>query len=404
MFHFYLKQFKDDGTYEAEFTEITDSILGDGVGALLESLDNTEFDIGVYKNSNVNLKLDNRDGRFDDVGSTESIFRFRRSGSLVKITWEKGDSGAPICGIAIAGQSELSEEVDLFIGLINDKGADFNPVNDIVRLPVLGRLSIFDETDVPFSDIANGETISTIMKTILNQTKITDVLTFSAANINPGVDVVVDDVSSYENETVKPTLDELLLISNSVLYVSGNDIIVAPRTFEAASSFTFFGQDAISGAENIEKISKIKNGINQVFNLLKWDDTSISASDSTSVLNFGVRPKKFSVDSITNNANRQILLDNILSFFKDKKQELIIKTGLDYNSLDLTLLDRVTIDYPTVAFTTGAPIPKYGISVYGVAQYPKKLSNFTIDNVDYGILHKKIGLKDESIEFRLREI
>ena len=117
-----------------------------------------------------------------------------------------------------------------------------------------------------------------------------------------------------------------------------------------------------------------------------------------------MRQKVFKVDAITNNTSRQSLLDSILNFYKDKKQEFTIKTGVTYETIALFLLDRVTVDYPTVVFSNDNAIPIYGVAVYGTDVYPNRLSNFTIENIDYGILGRRINLKDESIEFNLREV
>jgi len=241
------------------------------------------------------------------------------------------------------------------------------------------------------------------MKALLNQTKITDLLTYADANILPGTDAVVDLVAEFENETVKSVFDTLLLVSNSVLYLDGDTIKVKNRNFAATSTHTFYGQASNDGIENIDKISKIKNGVARVINLLKWEDTGISSNDQTSGENFGIRKKDIKVDGITTNATRQTILDNIRDEFKDSKQEFELKTEMNYTTLLLAELDKVTVDYPPIPFTVEGNLALIDIAIIDVDQIAGIVSNFEINKVDYGIMGFKINMQTESITFSLRE-
>jgi hypothetical protein len=116
-FRVYLKQFDEDGNYLADFTEITRDVSN--LGSLSQQLDNTEYGIGVFRNSGFTLKMRNDEGLYSEADTLKSIFKFKRSDSIVKITWDFRDYDL-ITGFFYAGEEVLTEEVEIFRGLIAD--------------------------------------------------------------------------------------------------------------------------------------------------------------------------------------------------------------------------------------------------------------------------------------------
>lgn len=399
----YLNPFDDDGNYSG-YVEITDEVDLSSISKIESNLDNTDYDIGIYRNSNISLKVSNRDGHFSDVGGTRTYFHYKRSDSLIKITWEVEEDG-PFCGDAYTGSSWLSEETQMFVGLLNDESASMDVGDQYLTFSVLGRESLFQRCTVPAS-VTNADLISVAIYECLNQTIITDLLTVSQVNIVTDGDVVLDSVTDLANKTVKQALDELLFISNSVLYISGDTVYVSPRDATAAVQFHFYGQASNDGAENISDIKEIISGLRRTFNKIYWNGNATPTQDLDSVNKYGVRRKEISSTAITDSTKQNTLMAGILAEFKDPKMEFDLYTPLTYDTLALDLLDRIDIDYPTVYVPSGSGgLPICGVAVCGTAQLPGAYWQFEIDTTtNFKITGRSLDVKNSMFKFKCREI
>ena len=402
-FHVYIKPFNDDGTYQTDFIEVTKDVAS--LSNLKETIDADEYNTGIFKYGSFKIALNDINGRFSDVGGPTTIFRFRRSGSQIKITWSFGNDITE-CGIAICGDAYTNKEETIFEGLLNDETMITNIGDQKANFSVLTLDSILDSVETDFASISNGESVDTILFTILNQTEITTLLTVSAGNINSALNSNVDDVSGFENQTVRETIQELLGLSNSVLYISDRTIYVSDRTPTAAVQKTFYGQASDIGIENITNITGIRSGLNKVFNLITWEDTALSARDTSSISAYGVRKKQVKFDSITNGTTQQNILNNIRTEFGTIKQQLTLTSPMDYTTILLSILDRVAIDYPTTfKAVDGEALPILGQVVLGEFSLPFGEWSFTIDTTtNYKILERNLSIKNQQMIFKLKEI
>lgn len=405
-FRVYIKPFTEDGVYESDWTEVTEDIGESGFSDIRQVLDDDEYNVGVFKYADFNMQLRNEHGRYSDVGNDRSIFRYKRSDTLVKITWQEQEFDS-LAGMVTAGEfiSE-NEEITVFIGLLNDDASDTDIRDQVVSFKVLGRESKFTRVEVPFGSIANGDTVKAIMMDLLDQSEITDLLTVDAGNINPSENVVVDDVAEFENKTVKEVLDDLLEISGSVLYVKDDAIHVSSRAESAAVEAMFYGQASNNGIENIVDLTNVKTGANRMFNYWTWEDTNLISTDNDSVTRFGVKKKPIGFSSITNDTRRQQILDAYRDEFGQPKIEFTLLTNITPEMLALDLLDKVTVDYPTVFYAAeGSDIPIYGVSRYGEVKYPIGVWSLTISTVDsFKVMGKILKTKNRQIEFKFREV
>lgn len=402
----YIKPFDTLGDYVADWTEVTSDVVFEDLGDLSLDLDNVEYTLGVYRASSVALTLLNEFGTYSDVDVQQSMFRWRRAGSLVKFVWDIENDGN-YCGSAELGQAYLTDDTEkiLFTGLLDDSSLSLNLLDRKQKFQVLGLEAAFVRAKVPFSSLTGSDYISDIIYKCLNQTEITKALTVDAGNINPGLDQIPNSIAELENKTVREALDDLLLFSNSVLYISNSTVYVADRTAGLSVAYTFHGQASETARENFNSIENLKSGIARTFNFLTWQDTTLLSSDSTSIDHYGVLKKELSSDLFTNNTKRTNVLDAILAEFKDPKRELDLTAPLSYATFDLDLLNRVAIDYPTVYVTAGEDFPIIGIAVIGVAVLPKGLWSFTIDtDTNFKIIGKKLSLKKGVVTYKLREI
>jgi len=403
-FKVYIKPFTEAGAYQDEWLDVTEDVELQGVTAMKQSLDNNEYDIGVFKNSGVTLTLTNIAGKYSDVGEPGTIFNFRRSNSLVKITWQVMHYDL-IAGFFEAGNVALSEEVVAFEGLLDDTALKQEAEDQNLKFKVLGKESILGEVLVPFGSIANGDTFEELLFTLLNQTAITTLLTVDALNIECDTNVAVDAVASLENKTVREAINLILLYSNSVLYVVDDVIYVSPREATADVIKTFYGQGAIYGIENIIDLSDYRKGLNRVFNFVTWKDTTLVSSDVTSLDDYGVRKKEIDTPLITDTTKRQAILDAIKVEFRNPKREVILRAPIDYETIALNVLDKISIDYPNIAINDSADIPLWDLALWDSARYPFEVLPIAIEaSARFKILSKDIDPSNHEMIFYVREV
>ena len=400
----YINPFDDLGVYTG-YVEVTSDVTFDDVGAIAQQLDNTDFNLGVYRNSNFNVTFRNDRGTYSDVGNPQSIFHYTRANSLIKITWET-ETTNNLAGWMIAGQTWLSTETTVFVGLLNDDSLTMDLTDQAVQFTCMGRESVLGQMTVPSAALVGTPNISDIIKACLNQTALTDILTYSAANINVGTDAVVDTPVGYATKTVLETLDDLLLASNSVLYISGDTVFVSARIPTADVKATFYGQASKLGIENVQDILNIKSGTSRTFNFLTWQSNTTPVQNLFSVNKYGAKKFEFSIDSITNATVQAALMAAVLTEFGLPKQELDLIIPLSYSSLGLNLLDRVSIDYPTVYLPGDFALPILGVAILGSAVLPNALWAFTIDPTTspYKIIGKSLDPQNALMTLNLRLI
>jgi hypothetical protein len=402
----YIRPFDESGSYVATFSEITNDVTNQ-ISNLKESLDDTDLDIGIIRPSSFTIKLNNITGKYGEAGTAQSIFKHTRNNSIVRITWTLTDD-FPECGFITAGgnASFLSDEMTVFEGLVNDDSAKQDIDDQFISLRVLGKDDTLKRVSVDVTAISNGNLASVVLFTILNQAPITDVLTVSQSNITLSNDQTIDDVTAFDGLTVKEAVDDLLRISNSILYIDTDTIFTSARTPTAAVQFSFYGQNSDIGIENISSIKNITSGYNRIFNFLKWQNTTVVRQNTSSVTLHGVKKKEIGSSSITTLSKRQAMLDDIVAEFADPKQELDITTRFDYGTEPLDLLDRVDIDYPTV-ITSSEDLPIVGKATVGDTEtpLPGEQSSFVISQLtNYKITRKTINTKKDTVTYHLREI
>ena len=400
----YLQVFDEYGVYTGVWQDITRHVKDLGNTSL--QIDQSDYDLGVFQNSSLSIKVNNRSGVFNDVGFDGTFFEYKRADSLIKVTYRINQYG-PMCGV-ITLPFICGEEVTVYKGLLTDDSFKSGAAKEEGTLKVLGLESIFDRVLVNYSSLSNGDTVEEILYTILNHTAITNILTVSAGNINVSLDQASDDVSDLEGKTVREAVDDLLFISNSILYINSDDeIIIAPRTASATSKKTFYGQASTAGLENIIDIDNDNNGLHRVFNYILWKETTVVKSDVTSIGLNGLRKKEISSDLLTNTTKRENVLADILSEFKDKKREMILTVNLNYDTLNLSLLDKINIDYPIIYYTDyTTSFPVLGLAILGDtgSPLPNSQSTFKIDiTTDFKILQITYNYFNNTINLKIRE-
>ncbi len=405
-----IKPFADDtGTaYADDFIDVTQYLTRKGVSPIKYTLDNNEFDIGIFRHSNFDIEFDNRDGSFSAVGKAGSIFNFNRDRSIVRIEWEYNHEARPL-GLHPPGNFTCSPRQVIGDFFLSDIPAQGRALNQTVKFKCLGYTTLFDRALVPYSSINNGDQISEVIYKCLNQSPITDfgLLTLDSANISIANDSTIDDktLGDLENETVKDALKKLLLFSNSVLFLVDNTIYVKSRTASTDLKFTFTGPGSLTQLENIIDIQKINDGKNRIINFVSVEDKSFSAVDATSRDDNGLRAKKIQFRPISDQTKNETACQAIVDEFKSPKEEFDVITRMNYDRLDLNLLDKVAFDYPLRTIPgDGLTLPIFDIAVFGDS-FGVEIKDVEISSdSEFKILAKTVDLIKETMTFSVKEI
>lgn len=403
----YIKPFLDTGEYQENFIDVTRDVLS--LDKISQSLDNSTYDIGIFKTSGLKIRFRNDHGRFSEPGNAQTIFNFSRQDSLVRVTWSVQDY--PItAGFFTLNPITIGTEETIFEGLLSDISGVSSVEDQFIDFRFAGFDSLLDRVVVPYGNISNGDTFSQVIYKMLNQTEITKHLTVSQANIVCAVDEQIDDRTSLENKTVREVLDsqDLLLAASSVLYIENNTVYVAGRNETPTVQYSFYGQASLIGIENIISVRDYRDGVNKIFNYVSWPDTSNVQLLNESITKYGARKIDISTDLIADSSTAKI--SNILTEIRDDfalaKRELQIETPLNYETLALNLKDKVNIDYPTVYVSADKnPIPRWGAATWGAFTWPIGQFSLLIQPIDnFKIMAKQINVKNDTITFDLREV
>lgn len=395
---------RDESGNLTSFIEVTDDVDLNSLNKISLLIDNDEFNVGQFEYNDFSIKLRNDHGRYSDITSVKSIFRFRRGGCPIKVTWQK-DTIGPICGIAIAGSAVLGSEEEIVSGILNDEDSIIDADTQQISFRILTKDSIFSEVETPFSSMSNGDTYEDSIYLLLNQSEITELLTVDSGNISVGLDIAMDDVSNFENTTVKEGLDKLLFQSNSVLYIKDNTVYVSSRAGGATLIKTFYGYNG-AGQEDVVDIKNLSNGKKKLFNYWTWEDTTLSSKNVSSISANGIRKKELKFAEITNTTKRQSILDEQRDEFSELKQSFDLITFLNYENLGVNILDKVMVDVPPIYYSNNVDgtLPLYGSAIYGQDVYPISQFSAEIDSTaEFRVMGKSLDFKKQLITFRLEE-
>lgn len=380
---------KYDATHYGSEIDISDWVDQMNVGQIVRSIDSTDYDIGVYTYSDIQLICSNEDGYLSDNKDSRSIFQYSRDLAKIRIEFDQ-DSNAPT----------------RFIGLIVDEASRTDVENESVNLRVLGLDAVVRKSQIPQNTITNGMTAKNALLAILNTSDITAVLNVSTPNINPSNNISIDDGSKFDNKAKDEAINEILLATNSVMLIdSSNNVIVQSRADNPVNILYLYGKGNAQGRENIIGVKNYNVGIQRVFNSIVINDAT-EVHDSTSIAIYGLRQKKVTLDWLTNSTNQSSVGNALLAQFKYPKIELevTVPTEIAYG---YNLLDRVSIDYPLFVHPTGPFLPVCGITVCNdpASPLPTIRGAVIIDpSIAFKIIEMTEDVKNFTTTLKIRQI
>lgn len=376
--------------------DVSDRILVNGIKRIMRSIDSGDYGFGVYTYGDIDLKGYNLNGYFNDENDNRSIFPAGRDLTKVSVTFSQLDND---------GEETATIR---FQGLINEEGTRVDVARNQITFRVLSLDSVIRTTNVPAGKVTTGMTPKQAIEAILDNTRISSVLTVTSGNINPDLNTItVDSGSAFDNRASKAALDDLLIVSNSVMIIDSSQNVIVQSREESSDIdvLNLYGPHDIHARENIITIDGYNTGQHRQFNSINVNDTN--ASDSGLQNEFGVRQKTVDIDFISDATKETSVANRLLKEFKAPKIELKVTVATSLIK-DYDLLDRVSINYPLrLKPEEGDLLPIVGITKIGSATEPLPRSFGSI-KIDPRVAFKIIEIEDNPRRFvskiKLRQV
>lgn len=375
----YLQRRISKDQYDANLIEITDYVIKDGITEIGLRIENEDYDIGVFSYGEITIDLNNFNGWFSGEKEPRSIFAWRRDKAriIVKLNDQNG------------------VYVEQFVGLVQDDHTTEDADEQTVSLSVLSRDSLFRRVFIKGGAIPSGATVSQALRIVLNRPDVTNFINYDVANINPPLNVVIDDASSFDNKAASEILDDLMLICGGILYVDAdNNVIVSDRSHTAEKliysiveadgsalvdgenyivaalspeetaeiyPWRFYGPGDLLGRANVLALDNITSGLNRCFTQFRIGETV--AFDSVLLEKFGFKEKDLGIDDVITNADtQQQIVDYYLSQFSVPRRECEITVRSD-EAMNINLLDTLLLNYPPLIIARKGRPKKKGLLV-----------------------------------------
>lgn len=391
--HTYLKRRKPDGSYDADWLDVTRFVDG-GVSQISQRLDSQDFDVGVVTIGNMTIRFNNREGRFAEPWDCRSLWAAYETRHLSKIKVE--------AGYLDENNSKIPEVA--FHGLIEDRGTRMD-ASDTVTVTVLSRESVFGLVTVPAGSLSSAALASDAIFNLCSRGEVVEHITVDLANINPANDIVIDSPSDFDARKLDQVLSDIMLLTNSVLYIDGDGtLIVRDREPSRRVKHTLRLRAADGLPDNVYGISGYNSGRQRVKNFWQWSGSAITAkSPAHNLKKFGVTKKVVSIQAVADADTRLSVLEALRDEWQYPKRELEVVT--DYLANEVTFYDMVVCDIrPTLSPSPDGLMPVAGSCVAGEAVCPVFVSGLHFEPViGFKILAITHDLSSFRTTLKLRE-
>jgi len=368
-----VKRQLSNGTFESDWQDIEElsgkELFDNSVNNINYKIANNNYNFGIVNVGNLTLKVNSSKGEFDDETNSSSVFfGYVRHGSLIRVKQgyvdKYTDSSNPV---------EVFQE--LFIGFIDDtskntKVDDNNLTQTIYCVDLLSFL-LKKYTVGDFSPYT-ATNVNDLIYEILNRSQFTSLMTVSDSNIEAGYNADFD-VTQYKDETTLLSLFENAAIGNSFFYVREGTFFYKPI-------FTGISSTLIIGDRKLVKFSNYESGISKVYEVFTWEgEEAIKFEASPNKYN---RNQSIAIDGITNNTQRQNIIEYMGSIARVQRREFTIEIPF---YPDLFVLDEVTIKTPEI-IPSDAFI--WGVSDWGEDRWRKALKADNIPATDQWLVRE----------------
>lgn len=365
----------DVNTYGSE-VDITDYIEEDGLPSVTTFIDSEDYDIGIFSYGSIQFTLDNEKGSFNDYSDPRSLFTYFRDLSKVRMVFRQYETLRNSEGVVV---STVVTDTTLFKGLIRDEATRLDPASDRITMEALSLESIISNVRISPGAINDDSMTTTAFLEILDNTKVTSLLTVSSGNIDPDLNLTIDDGGFFDALSGLEAIKTLLTATNSVLLINAdNEIVIRNRDVDSdLYTLELYGKNDIHGRENIISLSDYNNGFHRIANSIR--SSRVESNDTGSIDEIGLRQKQIDFEFITTEGTLQTIADRILAEFLVPKIECKVRIPMSIGK-SVSLLQRVTINMPLYIEPSGTFLPVIGGADYGdaAAPYPIEIGSVEI--------------------------
>jgi len=381
----FLTPLVSEGTYGDEI-EISNFVKAANLSSIKKNTDSEDYNIGDYRLGSISLTTTNYCGEFND-NDPRSFFVYKSERSKIRVVYF----------------DSLTDSSGSFKGLVSDEGTSFSAEDDTAKLKILANDSIIDTVQVQGGTLDNGDLFSDAIKALLNVPAITAVLTFDSDEIEVALDLTIDDVSTLSNISTWQAVRQILIASNSVLFIDDETIKVKTRDENTQNVSYFYGPGDTLDRENIIKITDYNNGAHRIFNSIKINDTIYS--DETSVEWFGLSQKNFTMDFITDSDKELLIAKQLVNQFRYPRFEFKLTcTTQIANQIDF--FDTIGVSHPIKARPYRATdVPLWDSAKYDTTEdvYPIDFGGVNIPgNLAFQIIQRIENPKEFQTTLKLR--
>jgi hypothetical protein len=379
----------DVHTYGDEI-EITDYVTFDGIGLIRSQIDAQDYNVGVFNYDDLEMKVHNVNGLFNEETDLRSLFKFTRDQAKIRIVFSN-DNGDYI----------------VFRGLINEEATKLDTQKELITFKVLSRDSVIRNVQVAAGLVSDGMTAKNAILAIMNQSAIGAVLTTISANVNPDLDFHIDDGSKFDSISCKDAINNLLVASNSIMLIDDlGNVTIKDRTEDTTRDIVnLFGPYDIYRRQNTIKMTDYNTGKQRMYNSFRVNDQF--ASNAGFAIQFGFRQYEVDLNFVTSDNTAAEIAANLLDEFKYPKLETQVMIPISV-APGIKLLDRVSLNWPLLVKPwPGTFFPVIGITKIGDDMEPLPIRLGSIDvqpTVAWKVILIEENPKDFTKNLKLRQI
>lgn len=323
------------GGYENDWQDVVAlsglPLLDKAVGSISFKLPSDGYNFGLVTVGNLKIKLNSKQGQFDDEGNSNSVFypNYQRHETLIKVNDGYIDRKT--------GQ-EFTKQV--FFGFIDGISRSTRVDNDNItqNLQCVDALSFLLKkyTISDMGNLTNNPSLNDFIFEVMNRAEFTNFLNISSSNIQAGYNIQNIHLNEYEGQTQLLTIFQDLSIGHSFFFLNEQDFHYRKVNLPLNRGFSFDAKK-----DKIIKFSNYDEGLSQVYEKIYYQDNT-SVSFIAPVVKYN-KSKTIGVKGIKNNTERQNIVNAVGAITSLPRKKVIIE--IPYFQ-DINIFDEITVQEP----------------------------------------------------------
>lgn len=323
------------GGYENDWQDVVAlsglALLNKTVGSISFKLPSDGYNFGLVTVGSLKIKLNSKQGQFDDEGNANSVFylNYQRHESLIRVNDGYIDRKT--------GQ-EFTKQV--FFGFIDGISRSTRVDNDNItqNLQCVDALSFLLKkyTISDMGNLTNNPSLNDFIFEVMNRSEFTNFLNISSSNIQAGYNIQNIHLNEYEGQTQLLTIFQDLSIGHSFFFLNEQDFHYRKVNLPLNRGFSFDAKK-----DKIIKFSNYDEGLSQVYEKIYYQDNT-SVSFIAPVVKYN-KSKTVEVKGIKNNTERQNIVNAIGAITSLARKKVIIE--IPYFQ-DINIFDEITVQEP----------------------------------------------------------